>query len=273
MLAGLCTIAFKTQPIEAVLERAAALGVDGIEIWGREPHMAEQFDAERVQSVRAAMDKHGLSPLVYGSYFGSVKTGVENEIQRGKDAVRITQAFGSPILRVWAGSVGAADATDEHRRDVIACFKAICAEAEKVGIVLAIERHRETLADDIGSLLDLIESVESPVLKVNYQMTFMPDEDYLTDIRRLGELVVNVHCHDAKSPWLTYGKRERCQLGDGYVDFPAIVNALRKVGFDGALEVEHASGGDEEGIRIDCAFLKNLTCEGETTSRYSKQND
>ena len=39
MKLGLCTIAFQEKPLEEVIDIAADYGFDGIEVWGKPPHL------------------------------------------------------------------------------------------------------------------------------------------------------------------------------------------------------------------------------------------
>ena len=44
MKLGLCTIAFQEKPLEEVIDIAADHGFDGIELWGKPPHLPEDYD-------------------------------------------------------------------------------------------------------------------------------------------------------------------------------------------------------------------------------------
>ena len=65
---GLCTIAYRELPLEEVLKLAADTGFDGVELWGKEPHMDAAFDADRVKRVRDRVEELGIEVGVFGSY-------------------------------------------------------------------------------------------------------------------------------------------------------------------------------------------------------------
>ena len=75
-----------------------------------------------------------------------------------------------------------------------------------------------------------------------------------------GKYVMEVHAKDGKYPTegMELGKETR--IGEGKVDFPAFIQKLREVGFDGNLIIEREITGteQEEDIKASKVFLETL---------------
>jgi len=60
MKLGVCTIAFREKLLRVALTIAQQIGFDGVEIWGREPHISESCDDRRVRAARKTVEWRGL---------------------------------------------------------------------------------------------------------------------------------------------------------------------------------------------------------------------
>lgn len=255
---GLCTIAFSEKPLEEVLNLANEVGFDGVEIWGKEPHMGEVFDEERVQKVKKMVDERNLSVSMFGSY---LYLGVEGEISKTDSILKIAEGLGTSIVRVWASNKGSPEATEVDWKNCLRDLEKACRKAEKMGITLAIEMHTKTLADRGETTRRLIEKVSLPNLKVNFQYGL---EDNLWE--RLDAVipwVVNVHAQNFKKV-STNGsvKREISLISEGVIDYSLLFLRLKKAGFDGYFEVEFVAGNSYKekilSLKKDYKFLRSL---------------
>ena len=68
MKVGLCTIAFRELPLEKVLDIATECGFDGVEVWGKPPHIPDEYDAEYVRAIPGMARERGLEIISFGSY-------------------------------------------------------------------------------------------------------------------------------------------------------------------------------------------------------------
>ena len=68
MKLGLCTIAFQEKPLEEVIDIAADYGFDGIELWGKPPHLPAEYDEDSVKNIRDMVLRKGLTISAFGSY-------------------------------------------------------------------------------------------------------------------------------------------------------------------------------------------------------------
>ena len=254
---ALCTIAFSEDPLEEVLDLASAVGFPAVELWGKDPHMGEPFDEKRVRGVSRMLAERGLALSVFGSY---LELGVEGEIERAGPVLETAAALGAPIVRVWAGNTASAEASEEDWTVCLRDCERACRMAEPFGLVLAVEMHGGSLADMAGAALRVVEEVGAPDLKLNFQVSYPPEEeDPYERVRKVAPWVVNVHVQnfirDDEGAW------KWCLIEEGCVDYREILPPLKEAGFDGYFEVEFVKEPAEskrQFLEKDHAFLRSL---------------
>ncbi|MEV7632327.1 TIM barrel protein [Microbacterium sp. NPDC089318] len=158
---GLCSVTFRQLAPERVAELAAAAGLEAIE-WGGDAHVPPG-DLARAGEVARLTTDAGLAVCSYGSYF---RSGADEEITPILDSA---VTLGADRVRIWAGRVDSGDATPEQYAQVVARLQDAVTEAAELGIALALEFHRRTLADTPEATLRLIADV--PGLTTYWQPT------------------------------------------------------------------------------------------------------
>ncbi len=260
MKTALCTIAFRERLLEYSLDIACEAGLDGVEIWGREPHISEEYDANRVAAARKMVVERGLQVAVFGSYlrFGAV----ENDNISLRDVLQIAAGLEAPVVRVWAGDVGSDEADDElWKRTVHECHEAAVAAA-KMGMKLAAEMHSNTLADTGPCARRLVEDVGHESFGLNYQASSKLDDD--DPLERLEFALPHVFHLHAQNYAPLNGDPERIErvgLADGVIDYAPLVSRLREVGYDGYLAIEFSPSNCEskrDAIIRDAHYLRSL---------------
>lgn len=175
---GLCSVTFRELSPERIVTLAADAGLEVIE-WGGDVHVPPGDVVRAAQVARATADA-GLAVCSYGSYF---RAGAGEELTPILDSA---EALGADRVRVWAGSVGSAEATREDRVGTVARLQSATAEASARGIGLALEFHSGTLADTAPTTLQLLADVGSPALTTYWQPTVAaPDDVALAEYRAI----------------------------------------------------------------------------------------
>ena len=250
---GLCTIAFRTRPITEVLDLAAEIGFDGVEIWGTAPHMEPYCDDGHVASVREAVDARGLAVGVFGSYVQGLMPDFD---QRSRDALRIAGGLGTRLVRIWSppGKPGTL-APGEYGR-AVEQLREFCKRAADVDTALAIEFHDNYIIERSDSMLRLIEDVGEPNLKVCWQPSFREDaEDFYVSLEAMLPHVASVHAQNFRG-----SHDHRAQISDGDVDYQRVAWMLRQAGFEGYMEVEFVGEDDPEAwTGRDSEFLRQVS--------------
>lgn len=61
-----------------------------------------------------------------------------------------------------------------------------------------------------------------------------------------GKYVMDTHCKDGEYPTDPYNLGKEVRLGDGRVNFPALINKLLDIGYTGAFTIEREISGDQQ---------------------------
>ena len=259
MRIALCSIAFRERLLEFSLDLACEAGLDGVEIWGREPHISEEFDSNRVAAAQKMVADRGLEVAVFGSY---LRLGaVETESMTLRDVLQIAAGLDVELVRVWAGDIGSDQADDGlWERTVTECREAACA-AEKMGMRLAAEMHTNTLADTAASARRLVEEVGRGNFGLNYQPLPSLDDDALKRLKRVLPYVFHLHAQNYAALNGDPERIERAGLADGVIDYVPLMDILREHDYDGYLAVEFSPSNVEDkraAVLRDCIYLQNI---------------
>lgn len=257
-LVGLCTIAFSERPLEEVLELAARVGFDGVELWGKPDHLPLTRSDSEVKVLRDKIKSLGLKGCVYGSY-ARLGDGQEAETKdRDFDrTLQIAGLLGAAIVRIWAGTKNSELMTKDEWARMVEDGRRFCDRAEKAGVILALEMHPDCATNKARATVELIRQVGSPNLRANYQV--IGDEDSYERARIAAPYVVNVHAQTL-SP-----AKERPLLAEGTVDFRKIYQIFKPHGFRGFFEIEFVKGGTYEekcaALAADLKYLRRMTSD------------
>jgi sugar phosphate isomerase/epimerase len=213
-----------------------------------------------------------------------------------KKTVQLAQMLGIPVVNVLSG-LPAGAATDKspnwvtcpwpsHFLEIldyqwnqvaIPYWRGAAEYAAKHGIKIGVEMHPGMLVYNVETLLKLRETC-GPALACNFDPShlFWNGVDPVAAIRKLGEAIVHVHgkdcyvdafnvavngCNDHK-PYARIAQRSWTFRTIGYGHdlkvWKDIVSALRLVGYDHVISIEHEDGmmSFEEGLRKGLAALK-----------------
>ena len=205
--AGLVSVTFRQLSHREVIDVAADAGLSCIE-WGSDVH-APRDDAERLADIVCYSRERGIHCSSYGTYF---YLGVHplDELTAYIAAARV---LGTDVIRIWAGNKNYTAMTEEERAAMIDEGRRAAAIAEREGVVLCLEWHVQTMTNCLEGALVLIESVNSPALRLYWQPSqYRPFEDNLAEAERVAPYVVNLHVFQWK---IEGGKLLRIPLSDG----------------------------------------------------------
>jgi sugar phosphate isomerase/epimerase len=183
---------------ESICADIAREGYEAVEIW--EAHAApEVMDIVKAKTWRRIMEDHGLQAVAYA---GGLR----------KDTLLVCQWLGIPHIDGGLRGLEPAQAT------------ALCRE---YGIRFNLENHPERS----------VQEILKPIAGGNEWLGVCVDTGWLGTqrvdapevIRQLGSLVRHTHIKDVKKA----GAHETCRLGDGVVNIPSVLVALRKINYQG----------------------------------------
>jgi L-ribulose-5-phosphate 3-epimerase len=221
---------FKTEkyPIEKVIEHAASLGFDGVEILHR--GMAGE-DPAYLNALKKAAFRNSLDLVMLSIHQDFVSP---DPADRKKDVDHTNSGRWNTIpsfddlMKVKGDEPPIAGHTeDEAIKWVVDSIQECLPAAEKAGVMLALENHWG-LTTKPETLLRIYKSIQSPFFGINLDTGNFPGDPY-PGIEMLAPHAVIVQ---AKT---YYGGGEWYTLD---LDYPRIAGILRKAGFQGYVSLE-----------------------------------
>jgi L-ribulose-5-phosphate 3-epimerase len=190
-----------------LLDDARRLGFDAIDIWGA--HLNPEWaSAEHVAIARRALESRGLRVATYQIYVGAPF------LER---ACEVAVALGTSLL---SGFVP----VDDPRLPGL---------LEHHDLRFALENHPEPTPQ---VMLEKIGDRERVGVCVDTGWFGTQGYDAPRAIEELAGRILHVHLKDV----LALGEpHDTCRWGDGIVDIEGCVRALQRVGYPGAISVEH----------------------------------
>lgn len=239
-------------PGESLFTKARELGFDGVELClGKNYREHPLFSEEGIERIHALSEAAGVgvssfSPGVFCSYTYTHPDGaVRVEGMRMVNHLsRVAPQFGVKVILVpFFGEGAIRDVSDPRLIDGLRRTGEVAA---KYGVTLGVESTLN--AEDHLTLLDAV-GLES--VGVYYDMGNATHYGYdsPTEIRTLGKRICQIHMKDLG------GKH----LGEGGVDFQAVGDAIRSIGYDGWLVLETPTGEDPDvGNKRNLHYTKEL---------------
>jgi inosose dehydratase len=233
------------------LEDIGSLGYEGVEMF--DGNLADY--ADRPEELRHLLADHGLALV-------SVYTGanfvydeiLDDELHRVGRAAELAAAFGAQHLVVGGGARRARGTTDHDYERLAAALDRVCDLAEAHGLGACYHPHLTTIVESPDELDRLMSRT---------RIDFCPDTAHLVAgggdpvalIRRYRDRLRHVHLKDVRRDTLTF-----LPLGEGDVDLPGVIGALREAHYDGWLIVELDSydGDPREAAQRSKARLDQL---------------
>lgn len=245
------TNAFKQVSLEESLEQIAACGYAGVEIMADVPHAyPPHMDPRRRKTVVEQLKRLrlGLTNLNAFTLFAQGDTwhpswiepdpaARERRYEHTEACIRLARDLGAPGLSLEPGGPLPDGMTREaamalYRQGLERCLPL----ADQCGVNLLVEPEPHLLIERPEQFEELLTGFSHPRLGLNFDIGhfFCVGVDPAAAARRLGPHIRHVHLEDIAP------SREHKHLvpGHGAIDFPAVLGALRDVGYAGWITVE-----------------------------------
>lgn len=209
------------EPLETYGERFAAicddaidLGFDAIDLW--DAHLSARWATDgHIEAAISVLRERHLSVASLAGWFGS-------DAEHMERTCRIARAVGAPVLGGGSALLG------EDRDALVELL-------DRYDLRLGIENHPErTPAEMLERIGDGAGGRIGTTVDTGWYGT--QGYDAADAIRELGPHVVHVHLKDVRHAGTPH---ETCGYGDGVVPLERCVEALRAIGYTGAISVEH----------------------------------
>jgi sugar phosphate isomerase/epimerase len=243
----------KKYPVEKVIEQAARLGFDGVELLHRQ--MDGEAPAYLNQLKRSAF-VHGLSlPMlsIHQDFVSPDAAERQAAVDHTKKCIALAARLGVPAIRLNSGRWNTIKSFDDLMKVkgdeppiqgytdedafkwCVDSIKACLPDAEAAGVVLALENHWG-LSTKVEALLRIYKDVDSPWLGINLDTGNWPGDPY-EGIERLAPYatIVQAKTYYGGGVWYTLD-----------LDYKRIATILKKAGFKGwvSLEMEGKEAAD-----------------------------
>src|SRR5690349_13738460 len=226
---------------------------------------------EQLGEAAAILAAHDLKVSSIGSPLGKINIAddFDAHLVRADRALAVAQRLGAPFIRIFSFFLRPDQPPQHHRDEVLRRMGALAARAEPTGLVLLHENEKDIYGDVPARVLDVVESVGSPALRLAWD----PANYVQVGVRPFTEGYAALRPHTVyvqiKDAVLATGDVVAAGEGDGQVR--ETVRALAADGFDGFFSMEPHLGtynefgavsGPANFTRATRAFTALLDSEG-----------
>jgi len=253
--------------LEETIKRLAAIGYDGIEIGAAGPHAyPPTLSQRRREEIKRVLEGEGITlssmlPAPSGGPVNNVSSPIEEErayvMQHYKDLVDLTAFWGGKTVIYIPGWIVFGTTRQQALEWSQSALAELADYAAPQGVQLVIEptSYDSNLIDTEHHAIELMNSVDRPNVGLMFD-TFhvLYRREVNTDyVYTMGKDLRHIHMSEVR----------RLPPGHGECDFPAIMQALKDVKFDGYVTME--IGFDRRDVEPDWFareafnYLKPLT--------------
>jgi inosose dehydratase len=229
----------------------ASVGYEGVEMF--DGNLVEY--ADKPEELKEILTNSGVS-------LTSVYTGANfiyadilpDEMHRIHRAAELAASFGAERLVVGGGARRAAGTNDEDYHRLGQALDRVTDIAESFGLSASYHPHLTTIVESPDELDKLM-----PLTRIG----FCPDTAHLAAggadpaavIRKYPDRIRHVHLQDFQQEPFKF-----LPLGQGELDFPDIIAAIRESGYDSWLmvELDNYDGDPREAAEISMKYLQKL---------------
>lgn len=251
MRLGYNTNGFAHHRLDDVLEIVAGLGYRAVAITPDVNHLPPfESSVQEVRRIGRMLERLELAPVVEtGARFvlDPLRKHRPNLLEgdaegRGRRLALLSRCaemaaeLGAQCISVWSGRLPPETTPHDARRYLEAGMAELCERAGALGVRVAFEPEPGMFVETLADWDRLRDAVGHPALGLTLDVGHVPCTEAASPqqvIReRAGELW-NVHLDDVRG-----GVHEHLQIGEGELDWPAIVEALREVEFPWVASLE-----------------------------------
>lgn len=225
--------------LEDALARAAALGYDAVEI------MPRDVDDPDPEALRAAAERRGLKVLGVATGFIALEHGLtfthpdpgarRQAVEMARRCLEAARRAGAAFVSVGLvrGKLYPGVLPGDAQAHLAACVRECGLRAGEIGLTLTVEpgnRYETGFIHTVEEAAALLEAANVPSVLLQLDTFHMNIEEasIAGAVRRAGPRLAHVHLADSN----------RRAPGWGHLDFGPVVNALREVGYAGAIGLE-----------------------------------
>lgn len=274
MYVGILTAPFGDAPLEHVFKFASQNGFGGIELACGYGHPHFDLRQPNTDLLKSMIESYGVPLSAIACYCNNTDADPTRRAENNaaiKIAIDAASALGVEIVCTLAGLPPAGKSrTQTIEEDCLQVFPPLLDYAGGKGVKIALENWFATNIMALDHWQRLFEVVPHENFGLNYDPSHLLWQgiDYVTAVSLFAPRIFHTHAKDTEivderlrfvgnhgSGWWRY-----VIPGFGRVQWGEYIAALRKIGYNGTLSIEHEDGavGREEGFLIGRNYLKQF---------------
>ena len=198
---------------EELLRDVRDLGFEAVDLWTS--HLSPPWATDaHIEMARDLLEQHRLTVPSLAGWFGSSREAFTATCE-------LATALGVPVLG------GSTSVLEKDRAFVVETL-------ERYGLKLGLENHPEKMPEE---LLEKIGDGGGGRIGATVDTGWFGTQgfDAAQALERLSGHLFHVHLKDVRA----VGSHDTCRYGEGVVSVEACVRALQRIGYGGAISVEH----------------------------------
>ncbi len=228
--------------------------------------------ARQVAMVRERLDAHGMIRVVEtGARFLLNPRKKHDPTLMDPDPARralridflnrsidLCDALGAEAVSFWSGALPDSASEDQAFDRIVDALQPVISHAESKRVRLAFEPEPGMFIDTFARFARLDERIRHPLFDLTVDIGHvhcLEPGDTASHLGPWAGRIANIHIEDMRR-----GVHDHLLFGEGTIDFPSVISALRDAQFKGGLNVELSRHGHMavEAVRRSAAFLKPL---------------
>ncbi|MFP4105985.1 MAG: sugar phosphate isomerase/epimerase family protein, partial [Phycisphaerae bacterium] len=253
-----CTIAFQKNkwgkdrsvemPLEEILPVLGNAGYDAVEIWW--PHLEDALTRSDATGLADLLSAQGLHVSLVSPYFDftSSDDSAEQSIELGGKVAEAAGSLGARGVRCFTGKVGSEEAAPAQWDRCVESLQRLADSHDD--LLWLLETHPRNLMDTIESTRTLLQRCDRKNIGIIYQPSTFA-ETYMQALRELAPWIHHVHATNKSD-------NRGALLGQGDMDWPAILDGLREIDFDGCVCIEWMGDDPAAVAAAEAEYLRGL---------------
>lgn len=234
------TLGCPAWPYAKIVEQAAVLGYQGIEIRGilgeKRAECIPEFQPGRQLDTLRGLREKNLTIVGFGtSAMFHDPDKVEASVTECRAAIDVCRAMDIGFIRVFGDAIPDPARERETIDQIIAGYKRVVAYAQGSGVRILMEVHGDF--NRVERLQAVLEGVDDPSLGILWDVEHSDKvygDDYRAFYLPLKRYIHHVHIKD----YLRDGKYTLCEIGKGDIPLRGIVRMLLEDRYDGYFAIE-----------------------------------
>jgi sugar phosphate isomerase/epimerase len=267
MHAGILTAPIKRRPLTQIIPWAASIGARALEVdVAGDSAFPVTADAATVEAVRQSLDAHGVrisSLACYVRLLGGTAEQDAHARSQVLQAIDLAAQLGVGVVCTIGGfPVAGKSKLQTIAEDAPAAFRPILDRAGERGIKIALENWFATNMQHLDHWQAMFSAVPDAHFGLNFDPSHLawPGIDYIGAVSEFRDRIFHVHAKDVLVDEARLGRVG--SIGEGWwrytlpgygrLRWGEFITALRDIGYDDVLSVEHedrAFGADEGFVR------------------------